>query len=291
MDNFESHSPERKDEPNAYCGQEGVYSGNFWYPEFVPVRGIYNDYGSVEKLDVKSLNWSYVEESINSRVVEYKLGPNEYHDPAVTKGMLVEDLLNVLQEGRLRFKYSYQQNIVPVCQTMIREDVYQSLLSISLEETWWVEKDADKYSPESIYKHGLELFTKPGKNTYFDFGGVPHSEDIEDMLLFHDDHDFKNYFVAGLHSNEGESGLKPYRSWITKALNSGKIKKNSVEFKALLEDLADFIYIKSVHSNLRLGWHPGIGQGSQSSNFSMAKQFHRNIANIAIQARKKYNDR
>jgi len=286
-DEFKSPGEEKTNQPNGDAGREGVYSGNFWYPEFVPVRAEYNDYGSVQSLDVKCHNWQYWQETINERIVEYPLGPNQYHDPASTKGMSVEDLLNVLQEGRLRFKEPYYRVAVPVSQTMIREDVFESILSIRLEdeETWWLNKDGDPFTPETIYEHGMKMFSAPHPKSHI-IKGIAGMEDLFDDL----DYGRANYFSSGMHESEGERGVKPYRAWIRKGLKDGTLKLESPEFKALIKDIADFMYVRSVHANLRLTWHPGTGQGSQSSNFQMAKQFHRNIANIAIKARKKYHD-
>lgn len=145
-------------QPNADAGREGVYSDNFWTPEFVPVRAKYNDYGSVEDIDTKSLNWSIWLETINKRMIEINQGSNQYHDPAVKKDMELSQLLEVLQEGRLIFSYWYKNYRVPVAQTMIREDVYQSLLKIKADNLWW-SKERD-YSPEEIYKDGLTFFSK-----------------------------------------------------------------------------------------------------------------------------------
>lgn len=297
-------------QPNSDAGREGCYADNFWTPEFVPIRAKYNDYGSVEDLDIKSLNWSVWMDTINKRIVEVKQGSNEYHDPSVSKNMKLEQLLDVLREGRLIFDYRYRNYRVPVAQTMIREDVYQSMLSLKVKDQWW-SKDRE-YNPASIYKDGISFFsndkvkeakkrleTSSNKETiermrkYYKEQGEDFDEESYKEIPMHLFEDYSSNRDSHFNFRTGEGageGLSAYGKWVVRQLVEEKFTASSKQYKKLIQDISDFIFIRTLYSYLRKTWHPGTGCGSQSSEFALSADYYTNLAKLAKnvdEARKK----
>jgi hypothetical protein len=273
-----------------YNGREGTYTNHFWNPSFVPVRAKYNDYGSVEDLDESNLHFKFWLKYLDSRLIEIPQGKNPYHDPPAKKGMTSEELFDVLQEGRLVLKpdhYSQDKSNIPVCQTMIREDVYQHLLSMQYKGQWWPR--AETLSGQTIYDDAIKFYDseewKPWElkvkslvegwtpETLSDFHGLDMGRNV--------DNNYTEEFI-------GDSGeqLKTYKSYIAKRLCLEPSWKETQEFKDFLRDLCDWMYVGNMHDALRLTWHPGTGCGSQASNLAIASDFHVGMGKIARKVKK-----
>lgn len=87
---------------NAYHrGNEHVcYVTGRWQLRCPPVRALYNDYGSVEKIK-KGLTTRVFFESFDRDVVEKGVGDNQCHDVQVRPGMKQKGWLEALWEGRV----------------------------------------------------------------------------------------------------------------------------------------------------------------------------------------------
>lgn len=71
-----------------------------WQVRTVPLRGKYNDYGNVEKIE-PGLAERVFFKSFDVDVEEFGVGDNPYHDVHVRKGMNRDDWLIALQKGRV----------------------------------------------------------------------------------------------------------------------------------------------------------------------------------------------
>ena len=278
-------------QPNSDAGREGCYSEDFWKPEFVSVRAIYNDYGSVEDIDTESLNWSFWLDTIKNRMYELKQGSNAYHDPAVSKNMSVRDILEVLQEGRLIFNYDYKNYKVPVCQTMIREDVYQEMLGLNLKDRWSTR--TRDYTPQAIFEDSLKFFTaerieEAKKRVITDKETLEVLRKSSERLGFQYNELKQKYsssamvfFNAGTGFFSIEREMEDYFNWILRGLIEDKFSLNSDKFLQLLKDLSEHMFITTAYSFLRKTWHPGTGCGSQSSNYKACHDYYLKMAKIA----------
>jgi hypothetical protein len=102
-------------------GYGRCYSNEFWLPIFLPFLSIYNDYGGGE---YNHKNMKYTLDGIRKHLVEMPLGDNEYHDIAVTKDILDEELFyEAVHEGRLKVKYEESSNEKLIDFVMIRKDI------------------------------------------------------------------------------------------------------------------------------------------------------------------------
>jgi hypothetical protein len=76
------------------------YIHDLWFPRTFPLKGSYNDYGSVEKVTagVEREIWL---EGLEKDMVERGWGENSCHDVPTKKGLKFDELLNAIQEGRI----------------------------------------------------------------------------------------------------------------------------------------------------------------------------------------------
>ena len=252
---------------NFNFGSEGVESTDFWFPQFVPIVAKYNDYGRVSDISQKSLQWKFWKQQVLRNICE--------ENPYLSLGSFdSEQLLDEARQGKIRFKHRhYTDKPVPVCQTMILEDVYQKLLAIRFPKNYFWKEDV---TPKTLFKEGMSLFKQ-------DFNEKPIEYD--DLYLFPNQNNVENHFAFNL-DDRIFNGLKYYRSWIYKEYISGSINPDSQEFKIFVKDIADFIYINLILDGLRKCWHPGVGMGSQSTNYLLYKSFHDKI-NLALNKAKK----
>lgn len=108
-----SHLPIEAGEPVRYLAftnnkyddeAEGhvCYVNGRWGIRTPPLRGEYDDYGSVENFDEKSLVTRVFFEAFNRDTVEVGIGDNSCHDVAVRHGMSNDEWLEALWEGRIK---------------------------------------------------------------------------------------------------------------------------------------------------------------------------------------------
>lgn len=108
-----SHLPIEAGDPVRYLALTGnkyddeaeghvCYVNGRWGIRTPPLRGNYNDYGSVENFDEKSLVTRVFFEAFNRDTIECGIGDNSCHDVAVRHGMSNDEWLEALWEGRVK---------------------------------------------------------------------------------------------------------------------------------------------------------------------------------------------
>lgn len=267
-------------------GREGVYANDFWFPLFVPLRGEYSDRGEMRttSVDVNDLQVKFWLEYINSRISEY---PTES----------IWEIFSRANEGSLRFNTSQycsphlRKKKLPVCQTMIREDVYQHLLSMSWKDQLW--EPALDLSPAKIYADACDHYIHNKNDDWKPYICEREQDpslmkDFEEVFSFGDG---ENSYVEEFIESYVGSGYRHYRSFIAKRLCMDYSWKDKADFCFFLKDLCDWFYVKSMAESVRHTWHPGTGLGSQNLNFAMAADFHSGLAKIARSERKRCKER
>ncbi len=256
------------------CGEgaakDGCYSTDFWFPRTIPIKAQYNDYGSVEnaKLDINAEIWF---DGFKQDLIELPQGKNEYHQSAVKKDMNFDQLLKNLQDGRLRVtqtgSFCKKGRELPVCQAMIREDVYQSILSMPLET--WI---GETISFDLVYKDAKSFFN----STYKDSTQLPGMSKGVIKYLVREGK--ANFSLSGIPFT---IGLEYYNEWLVDKFVDKKLAIKDRKVQGLIKDIAEFYYVSRGFSLLRKGWGPQVGAGSQGSNLEFHHQFHSSIAGIS----------
>lgn len=85
------------------AGGNACSQSDIWFPRTYPLRGVYNDYGSVEDLQTGPQADAWLT-GFGRDLVEKGWGDNACHDVPTRKGMSMEDLLNATQKGRVHVR-------------------------------------------------------------------------------------------------------------------------------------------------------------------------------------------
>lgn len=108
-------------------------SEQLWKLRTVPIKAVYNDYGSVEGLE-PGIGLDLMLEGLRSDVVPRDQGENPCHDvPIIPETMTLEEWLNALWENRVLAKPRMGHDPALVKTLMVREDVWQELLKLPTE--------------------------------------------------------------------------------------------------------------------------------------------------------------
>lgn len=130
-----------------HCGIGPLHA---WVPATVPIRGRYNDYGSIEKLERKPVTKVFFD-TLARRAIPRAVGENSVHDVAITPdNMTREEWLMALLEERVQFKDQFRGTVTLV-QAMIRQEVWDFLVRFT-------SKRLKDLRPEAV-GHGLYMFS------------------------------------------------------------------------------------------------------------------------------------
>lgn len=86
---------------NPYDDSLVCYMHDMWFPRSLPIRGKYNDYGSIEGYDAASPSVYAAVEGLNNDMIERGWGDNKCHDVPTVRGMSFEHVLEAIWEKRL----------------------------------------------------------------------------------------------------------------------------------------------------------------------------------------------
>lgn len=96
---------------NPYHQKTGItcYSYDHWFPRTLPIKALYDDYGSVRHPNDtknKGIDWTGLDGDLWRKAFEIDLvirgvGSNEYHDVAVKQGMTIHEYLDACYEDRV----------------------------------------------------------------------------------------------------------------------------------------------------------------------------------------------
>jgi hypothetical protein len=284
--------PKELGEPMMFKGQSGCYIGDLWTPLCYPIRGEYNDYGSIESIpdkthkDIAELH-QFIE-AFKRLCLPIGVGENEYHDVAIKKFTLAE-ILEGLQEGRCFMKYEsdlpqYKDRVVPISWMMIKESVWQSLLAIDIKksnEVWTREGEEDRYSLEGIKK----LVTKSMERAQ-----TLHS--LETRLETQE-----RPTDASEQLKLAQECLKLLAESTSMAMSMNRLwfwHQSPLDCPELNSDMIDVVaemeYVHSMLGILRINYAPTTGSGSQCDNYKLWKLVNRSWSKIITEDIRKHKE-
>lgn len=247
-------------QPNPIClsGKSGCYIGDLWSPLCYPIRGTYNDYGSVESVE-ESSNEAEVAQFINAfkkYAVPLEIGPNEYHDSPL-KDFTLAEILEALQEGRCFMNYQShvpqrKDRLVPIGWMMIKETVWQSLLQVDVRKSgeFFIEpKDDDLFSVDGLKKSLSKGLGAVSRERRDELAAKLENKTITTEELVELSEGMRNSFFGP-------------RRW---AWNQSPIDAPDLN-ESLLDIAAQMELVHTVMGLLRISYQPTSGSGSQSNN-------------------------
>ena len=218
--------------PIVLKGRSGCYIEDLWVPLCYPIRGVYNDYGTIEDIpeksekDVAELN-QFID-AFKKYCVPLDIGENKCHDIAIEE-FTIENILEALQEGRCFMRYESDIDekpirIVPIAWMMIKETV------------WHI--DIKKSGETRQSKDETDHITLKGIKTCL--------SEIADKSISHE-----NYYQL--------------KTWNMTPIDAPILTKD------LLDVASEMEYIHSMMSILRISFQPTTGSGSQCDNYKLWK--------------------
>lgn len=109
-----------------HTGAEYVcYVGGRWQLRGVPLRGKYNDYGSIEDFEPKVLTTRVFFESFALDVIEKGVGDNQCHDVHVRRKMKPAEWLSALWEGRVEVSDERARAPMPADMAKFRREMQE----------------------------------------------------------------------------------------------------------------------------------------------------------------------
>ena len=143
---------------NPYLGPRGVtskacHADDVWMPRTPPLFAKYNDYGSIERYDEKSIAAWTIVEGLRHDMLEQGVGRNTFHDVATHRRMSLASTLRAVQEDRLAVEMLYAEDKdrrkespdlygpKAIAQALILDSVWEALLARSLD--WFLKLRVD----------------------------------------------------------------------------------------------------------------------------------------------------
>lgn len=236
-------------------GSGSCYITQYFRPWFLPVTAEYNDYGSIEKIEM-DWNAKYMLERFQEWLAsgEVKIQDDdecEINSPHISKFKKLEDVFNCVERGAIvrkdtngYLKISMFMVLVPVWESLIVE--YERF-RILPENNYWLKREveAKEQALKAIEKARIKV---GGEKEMDELEGCVHDVYVDRLLgeLIEEHYCFKHY--------------KPT------LYNPDKITVE--EFFERLEEIRK---ISTSMNYLRKLWFPQTGEGSQSEELSFNK--------------------
>lgn len=235
--------------PLMYQGSNGCYVTDLWQPIYIPIKGVYNDYGIIDTNEIDPSQLPIINglmKVINKRSIKVGIGENSCHDVPVTNNMSFEEAIEAIREGRLYLK-PYNDAIAAVGMCLVKESVWQSLL-----ESDYTDKELDKWSDDEEYNHFSRNNIREGYKLKVLTNDIHYKMTEEDRIK-------RSRLEMFTDSNSASWNLNMYRHL------------HDID-ESMIEDFVNMEIVFQMLRVLRIGLHPTIGAGSQTSNETLWKR-------------------
>lgn len=239
---------------NGYEGE--LFSGGFcyttgtWTPRALPIKGKYNDQGTLEKFP-KDLNTEIL---LNSFAEASVIPDDRDRDRIKEVPKKLNKILDLVERGRIKDRDDYAHRPVLIGQALIREDIYQAILRCPISEFWFnadlafQKVEAERYLEECVIR-GQRLRAK----------------DFDRIFSWRDDLKEKNDFLKSSDSStECPRCIGQYKLWLEeKCFHTEPTPEEKEKYKHLLHEMVELLHINRFMRFTRKHWAPQCGKGSQ----------------------------
>ncbi len=241
--------------------RDRCYTTAFWRPVLVPFYSTYNDYGGGEQS--YGVGFDLLIEGLKKYLVEKDVGENQYHDIAVNRENMDEDLFfNAVHEGRLAISKHFQPNEALVDFVMFRKDVVDDILTHYMLEKYvgkgqgtsgWGNAYIEygfKHILDDVPEYLERLNTKINEESFY--------PSAESLFLYEE----KNKAAKILVDNHNFSRLiRPIE-----ALSLFVADGHTEKVQELIEGWLTMSYLETFMNATRKVWAPGCHEGSQGED-------------------------
>jgi hypothetical protein len=246
----------KKNELNTSISGGFCYPVDSWTPICLPIKGKYNDFGSLEDFK-EDLNTKFLKENLNESSINdvfYTL--KEFSFP---KNLI--SMLQLLERGYLQSKDFFGIEC-HLGQMLIREDIYQAILKFPLpQDVYWYDTDinfqkieAEKYLKKCL-EIGKKIRTRESKSS------------LEDVLSWKDKLKNDNDFLK--HSDSSRvppQCIWKYKCYIEQITSTECVNSTIEDLKQLLHGMVELLHVNEFMVRVRKHWTPQCGKGSQNSD-------------------------
>jgi hypothetical protein len=252
-------------------------TNDLWTPRFLPVKGVYSDYGSLENIE-EDWNTSWILDELQRDIAEVRLrspgrpavedldDPN--HNDLDLGDLSIEAVLDAIHESSVWLPGS--RNNLPLGWMMVHEWAYQHL-SREMERDW-----RDNLCLEQVVDHGKQYYTNL-------LNGLEENRGKFDRAGYWDVVTWDNAFAPlgdrghGLDGYRTFRGIKDYRELLSTWAGEGR-SVDDPDVMRVVTSLAEFLTFRSNMMFLRRTWAPQTGKGSQIE----CMELHRGLAQMVI---------
>ena len=258
-------------------------TNDVWSPRFLPVKGIYSDYGSLENIQY-DWNTRWILDELQRDIAEVRLRSpgrsttndlDDLHRDDVNHNDLdlgdlsIETVLDAIHENSVWLP-GLRHNL-PLGWMMVHEWAYQHL-SREMERDW-----RGNLGLEQVVDHGKQYYVNLLQGREEDQGRFDRSS-YWDVVTW------DNAFAPlgdrghGLDGYRTFKGIKNYRELLHNWAGEGR-GVDDQDVMLVIAALAEFLTFRSNMMFLRRTWSPQTGKGSQIESMEL----HRSIAQMVVQ--------
>lgn len=297
----------------SYDGGMLVHSTDAWMPFSLPIRGTYNDYGSIEPVE----DWHTADliEHLN-KVVDFTTGDDgdirmwqheEYDEVAKKYVLKVDESRTILPVtiGPDVFRYicgstrphpwkpwENKENRLFLNFIMIHESIYDWMVEQKIEG--WSSKGPQKYGKDRVISDGQQIVAAY-KKACDERNNAVKDSDNETKKILASIYSLKNYAdlqrangnYFSFYQGEGMTGARDFTRFfdlIETEVQAGK----PVDY--IIERLAEFQMFFYNFDLMRMTFHPQAGNGSQNAELKLMRKLTTETGKMITRLQKRWDE-
>ena len=255
-------------------GSGFCYNTDIWHPRTIAIKGVYNDYGGVEDLELSEVHRKIIYAGFEKDLVEHTPEEDTYYDRVTVEalktldplelfnGWIERDRIEVYDLDRKDMTGEYKDwpakelkdiRRQPVGLWMCHEWAFQA--AIHAAKSW--RGDTLATLQRSVSSHLRRLETAAGITRMLEF--------CDDLTLLGPKEDGSVNLAEWFKDPPFCRGLEFYQNQMSVQLNSGE-PESEINVSNLLWDCTEFFALQLAMMQARIAWMPQSGKGSQDDS-------------------------
>lgn len=265
------------------------YPTGQWQPVAPPFSGEYNDDRGTIDLDEKPPpHWAYTKEFLDEDSLMWSDGHEGSEPKPIKAAYDYETFFFQVERGWVTgrsqsFGYKNRESgwHYPLGQMLVREDVWEFLLSVKIDESAWQKSTRDFNRKQA--KDYVDYLVANPLTTEKKYRGF-----VDERFLRNQGEGVSPFYWTMFEHQEAGARGGMYRVHLTHDIDDKKI--NPALALEIFYEFADLSHVNRVMSHLRRAWRPQPGKGSQDVDWDLHKRFAQEIIRIAKREEKRYDE-
>ena len=279
------------------------YSNALWNPLLFPLHSEYNDYGGGENTH-QDVAYSYLMDVLQEIMVEHEVGENQYHDIAVKRDDLGEELFfEAVHEGRLQISGVFSKS-TDVDFVMVRKDVVDEIIQTYQMREYIGWNDEDQTAIYQNYTFSDVFAQIPEIVKHIEFKQQQAKKNGTDILFKHfSPGEFVNTVCEDLHDKTKNHIWKVTGNMFRVGRDLGNLSTrmsdlffntlahgNTDTLEAILERLLTGSVVSKYMNEIRGIWVPACHEGSQAADWDAYKHLAGLLNTVADRELAEYDE-